>query len=188
MTMSEHHAKRLVVGPPLASGQLPETLLAKRLALPVFCSDPLSSVAYATEQMVLVLGLGGVALLGLTPWLALAVVALLVTVVASYRQTCAAYPNGGAAYVVAKTNLGLDAGLAAASALLVDYVLTVAVSIAAGVDAVTFPAPGLLGAAVPLSLGCVAALTVVNLRGGRESGRAFALPTYAFVGSVLGLM
>src|SRR3954453_2987445 len=153
---------RLVVGRPMRSDPLGETLLPKRLALPVFCSDPLSSVAYATEQIVLVLGLGGLALLGLTPWLGLAVVVLLVLVVASYRQTCAAYPNGGGAYVVAKTNLGIGAGLAAASALLVDYVLTVAVSIAAGVAAVTSAAPGLLGAAVPLSLGCVAALTVVN--------------------------
>src|SRR3954454_15507008 len=107
---------RLVVGRPMRSDRLGDTLLPKRLALPVFCSDPLSSVAYATEQIVLVLGLGGLALLGLTPWLGLAVVFLLVLVVASYRQTCTAYPNGGGAYVVAKTNLGIGAGLAAASA------------------------------------------------------------------------
>src|SRR3954452_1013169 len=188
MGSSVRSMAQAVVGRPLRSDRLDETLLPKKLALPVFCSDPLSSVAYATEQIVLVLGLGGLALLGLTPWLAGAVVVLLVVVVASYRQTCDAYPNGGGAYVVAKTNLGIGAGLVAASALLVDYVLTVAVSIAAGVAAVTSAAPGLTGAAVPLSLGCVAALTVVNLRGVRESGRAFALPTYAFVGSVLGLM
>jgi amino acid transporter len=186
--MLDHRPKRLVVGPPLASGRLEETLLPKRLALPVFCSDPLSSVAYATEQIVLVLGLGGLALLGLTTWLGLAVVVLLVVVVASYRQTCTAYPNGGGAYVVAKTNLGIGAGLAAASALLVDYVLTVAVSIAAGVAAVTSAAPGLTGATVPLALGCLVVLTLVNLRGVRESGRAFAVPTYAFVVCVVALL
>src|SRR5205085_409833 len=98
--------KRVLVGRPLRSDRLDETLLPKRLALPVFCSDPLSSVAYATEQIVLVLGLGGVALLHLTPWVGLAVIALLVIVVASYRQTCAAYPNGGGAYTVSRDNLG----------------------------------------------------------------------------------
>ena len=97
-----HTPKRLFVGRPLRSDRLGETLLPKRLALPVFCSDPLTSVAYATEQIVLVLGLGGLAMLYLTPWLALAVVALLVIVVASYRQTCHAYPNGGGAYAVSR--------------------------------------------------------------------------------------
>jgi amino acid transporter len=128
---------RVLVGQPLRSDRLGETLLPKRLALPVFCSDPLSSVAYATEQIVLVLGLGGLSLVYLTPWLGAAVVALLVIVVASYRQTCVAYPNGGGAYAVSRANLGRGAALVAASALLVDYVLTVAVSVAAGVDAIT---------------------------------------------------
>src|SRR4051794_33616616 len=113
--------KRVLVGQPLRSDRMAETLLPKRLALPVFCSDPLSSVAYATEQIILVLGLGGLALLHLTPWLGLAVVVLLVIVVASYRQTCFAYPNGGGAYTVSKDNLGPTAALVAASALLVDY-------------------------------------------------------------------
>src|SRR3954466_15111172 len=166
MTMSEHHAKRLVVGPPLASGQLPETLLAKRLALPVFCSDPLSSVAYATEQMILVLTLGGLGLLHLTPWLGGAVALLLVIVVASYRQTCSAYPNGGGAYAVSRANLGEDASLVAASALLIDYVLTVAVSVVAGVAAITSAVPSLGPHAVGLSLAFVAVLTLANLRGG----------------------
>ena len=107
----------------------------------MFCSDPLSSVAYATEQIILVLGLGGLALLHLTPWVALAVVLLLVIVVASYRQTCVAYPNGGGAYAVSRENLGEDASLAAASALLIDYVLTVAVSVVAGVAAITSAVP-----------------------------------------------
>jgi hypothetical protein len=105
--------KRLFVGRPLRSDRLGETLLPKRLALPVFCSDPLSSVAYATEQILLVLGLGGLALLHLTPWVGLAVGVLLVIVVASYRQTCFAYPNGGGAYTVSRENLGVRASLVA---------------------------------------------------------------------------
>src|SRR3954447_25507652 len=176
---------RSVLGEPLRSDRLGDTLLPKRLALPVFCSDPLSSVAYATEQIVLVLGLGGLALLHLTAWLAAAVVALLVIVVASYRQTCFAYPNGGGAYAVSRDNLGEDASLVAASALLIDYVLTVAVSVVAGVAAVTSAAPALAPHAVALSLVAVALLSVANLRGVRESGRAFAVPTYAFVAAVL---
>ncbi len=106
---------RLLVGRPLRTDDLGDTLLPKRLALPVFCSDPLSSVAYATEQIVLVLGLGGLALLHLTPWVAAAVVLLLAIVVASYRQTCYAYPNGGGAYAVSRENLGEDASLVAAA-------------------------------------------------------------------------
>src|SRR4051812_8120910 len=136
-------SKRLLVGRPLRSDRLDETLLPKRLALPVFCSDPLSSVAYATEQIVLVLGFGGLALLHLTAWLAAAVVVLLVVVVASYRQTCAAYPDGGGAYAVSRANLGEEASLVAASALLIDYVLTVAVSVVAGVAAIVSAAPAL---------------------------------------------
>src|SRR5215203_3296365 len=129
--------KRLLVGRPLRSARLGETLLPKRLALPVFCSDPLSSNAYATEEILRAVSLGGLALLFLTPWVALAVVILLAVVVVSYRQTCHAYPNGGGAYAVSRENLGRNASLVAASALLVDYVLTVAVSVAAGVDAIT---------------------------------------------------
>jgi amino acid transporter len=180
--------KRLLVGRALASDRAGETLLPKRLALPVFCSDPLSSVAYATEQIVLVLGLGGLALLHLTPWLALGVVALLVIVVASYRQTCFAYPNGGGAYAVSRANLGRRPALVAASALLVDYVLTVAVSVVAGVAAITSAVPELGAHGVELSLLFVLLLTVVNLRGVKESGRAFALPTYGFVCAVLLLL
>ena len=180
-----HTPKRVVVGRPLRSDRLGDTLLPKRLALPVFCSDPLSSVAYATEQIVLVLGLGGLALLHLTPWVAVVVVALLVIVVASYRQTCYAYPNGGGAYAVSRENLGAHASLVAASALLVDYVLTVAVSVVAGVAAVTSAAPTLARHAVLLSVTAIAVLTLVNLRGVKESGRAFAVPTYGFVAIVL---
>ncbi|MGN6189669.1 MAG: APC family permease [Conexibacter sp.] len=179
---------RALLGEPLRSDRLEETLLPKRLALPVFCSDPLSSVAYATEQIVLVLGLGGLSLLYLTPWLAVAVVTLLVVVVASYRQTCEAYPNGGGAYAVSRENLGEDASLVAASSLLIDYVLTVAVSVVAGVAAITSAIPSLAPHAVALSLGFTALLCLVNLRGIKESGRAFAIPTYGFVVAVLALL
>ena len=179
---------RLLVGRPRRTDDLGETLLPKRLALPVFCSDPLSSVAYATEQIVLVLGLGGLALLHLTPWVGAAVVLLLAIVVASYRQTCYAYPNGGGAYAVSRENLGEDASLVAATSLLIDYVLTVAVSVVAGVAAITSAIPGLADHAVALSVGFVAALTVANLRGVRESGRAFAIPTYGFVLAVYAML
>ena len=172
---------RAFLGRPLRSDRLDHTLLPKRLALPVFCSDPLSSVAYATEQILLVLGLGGLAMLGLTPWVGMGVVVLLVIVVASYRQTCAAYPNGGGAYAVSRANLGENAALTAAAALLIDYVLTVAVSVVAGVAAITSAVPSLAPHAVALSLGFVAVLALVNLRGVKESGRAFAVPTYGFV-------
>jgi amino acid transporter len=179
---------RLLVGKPLRTDRLGETLLPKRLALPVFCSDPLSSVAYATEQIVLVLGLGGLALLHLTPWVAAAVVLLLAIVVASYRQTCYAYPNGGGAYAVSRHNLGEDASLVAATSLLIDYVLTVAVSVVAGVAAITSAIPSLAPHAVALSLGFVALLTTANLRGVKESGRAFAIPTYGFVLAVYAML
>ena len=120
--------KRLLLGRPLRTGRLGETLLSKRLALLVFCSDPLSSNACATEEILRALSLGGLALLFLTPWVAFAVVVLLAVVVVSYRQTCYAYPSGGGAYAVSRENLGRNAALVAASALLVDYVLTVAAS------------------------------------------------------------
>src|SRR5437764_8507843 len=160
---------RSLLGGPLRSDRLGDTLLPKRLALPVFCSDPLSSVAYAAEQIVLVLGLGGLALLHLTPWIAVAVVALLAIVVASYRQTCFAYPTGGGAYTVSRDNLGENPSLVAASALLIDYVLTVAVSVVAGVAAITSAVPSLAHDAVALSLGFTVLLTLVNLRGVKES-------------------
>jgi amino acid transporter len=179
---------RALVGEPLRSDRLDETLLPKRLAMPVFCSDPLSSVAYATEQIVLVLGLGGLSLQYLTPWLAAAIVALLVVVVASYRETCGAYPNGGGAYAVSRENLGEDASLVAASSLLIDYVLTVAVSVVAGVAAITSAIPSLAPHAVALSLGFTALLCLVNLRGVKESGRAFAIPTYGFVALVYAML
>ncbi|MDH2393926.1 APC family permease [Streptomyces sp. HNM0663] len=181
---SSIHLKRLLVGRPLDSARLGETLLPKRLALPIFCSDPLSSVAYATEEILLILALGGVALLNLAWYAAAAIVLLLIVVVASYRQTCRAYPGGGGAYAVSRENLGPNAALTAASALLIDYVLTVAVSVVSGVAAVTSAVPALAGHKVALSVGFVVLLTLMNLRGVRESGRVFAVPTYGFIAAI----
>ncbi len=174
-------SKRLLVGRPLREEQLVETLLPKKLALPVFCSDPLSSNAYATEEILLGLSLGGVALIHFAPWVALVVVALLAVVVLSYRQTCHAYPDGGGAYAVSRANLGVNASLTAASALLVDYVLTVAVSVAAGVANIVSALPALAPYAVEICLGMIVVLSLTNLRGVRESGTIFAIPTYGFV-------
>src|SRR2546430_6964947 len=174
-------AKRVLVGRPLGSDRIGETLLPKRLALAVFCSDALASVAYATQEILLVLSLGGLALLTMAWWVALAVVALLVIVVASYRQTCYAYPNGGGAYAVSRANLGTSAALVAASALLVDYVLTVAVSVAAGVANIVSAFPQLAPYSVAICVGMVAVLAVLNLRGVQESGTIFAIPTYGFI-------
>jgi amino acid transporter len=184
VTLLAELSKRLLVGRPLRSGQLGEQLLPKWMALPVFCSDPLSSVAYATEQILLVLAAGGAAYLVYAKWVALGVVLLLAIVVLSYRQTCYAYPNGGGAFAVSYANLGESAALIAASALLVDYVMTVVVSVVAGVIAVTSASPGLHHHAVALSVGMTALIALANLRGVKESGRAFAIPTYAFIASV----
>jgi len=181
-------AKRLVVGRPMRSERLGETLLPKKLALPVFCSDPLSSNAYATEEILLGLSLGGLGLMYLTSWVGLAVIVLLAVVVASYRQTCYAYPNGGGAYAVSRANLGTNAALVAASALLVDYVLTVAVSVAAGVANIVSAFPALGPYAVPLCVGMVAVLGIVNLRGVKESGTVFAIPTYGFITMVFAML
>ncbi|HLL69489.1 MAG TPA: APC family permease [Micromonosporaceae bacterium] len=180
--------KRVVVGRPLRSDRLGDTLLPKRLALPVFASDPLSSVAYATQEILLVLTLGGLAYLYLAPWVALAVVLLLAVVVASYRQVVRAYPNGGGSYEVASRNLGPSAGLVVAAALMVDYVMTVAVSVAAGVDNIISAVPSLNGYRVGICVGFVVVLTGMNLRGVRESGKTFAWPTYLFIAGVLTLI
>ena len=177
--------KRLVVGRPFRSDQLGHQLLPKRIALPIFASDPLSSVAYATQEILLVLALGGVTFLHLTPWVGLAVVVLLLVVVLSYRQVVQAYPSGGGSYEVASRNLGRGAGLVVAGALLVDYVMTVAVSVASGVDNIISAIPELNPDRVLLNLVFILLLTAMNLRGVRESGRAFAIPTYAFVGGVM---
>lgn len=174
-------SKRLLVGRPLRTTQLRETLLSKRLALPVFGSDPLSTNAYAPEQILLGLALGGLALTHLAPWVAAAVVALLVIVIASYRQICRVYPQGGGAYSVTRDNLGRRASLVAASALIVDYVLTVAVSLTAGVANVVSAIPVLSPYTTHLAVALVVALTLINLRGLRQSGTVFAVPAYGFI-------
>jgi amino acid transporter len=180
--------KRVVVGKPLRSNQLGDTLLPKWMALPIFCSDPISSVAYATEEILLVSGFGGAAYLSMSKPIAACVAALLIVVVASYRQTCYAYPSGGGAFIVSQENLGATAALTAAAALLVDYVMTVAVSVVAGVVAITSAAPSLQKHAVAMSVGFVLLIAFVNLRGIKESGRAFAVPTYLFVVGVFLLL
>ncbi|MGO4592417.1 APC family permease [Leifsonia sp. 2TAF2] len=174
-----------MIGDPLPSEKLEGQLLPKHLALPIFASDALSSVAYAPQELLMILLLGGLAFLSFAPWVAAAVVVLLVTVVLSYRQLVKAYPSGGGDYEVAHKNLGEKAGLIVASALLVDYVLTVAVSVASGVDNIISALPFLAPWRVELAVLCVIILAAVNLRGVRESSKAFALPTYIFIGSIL---
>ena len=176
--------KRLVLGRTMASGELEHTLLPKTIALPVFASDPLSSNAYATQEILIVLGTAGIGAFANVVPISIAVAVLLATVVVSYRQTVRAYPSGGGAYRVARENIGLHAGLLAASALLLDYVLTVAVSITAGVDAIVAMAPGLSDLKVQLVIGFIGFVTLINLRGVRESGTLFAIPTYGFVLSI----
>jgi amino acid transporter len=179
--------KRLLVGRPMQSEHLGHTLLPKKIALPVFASDALSSVAYATEEILIVLSIGGLALLHFTPYIAGAVGLLMLVVVASYRQNVHAYPSGGGDYENASTNLGSKVGLAVASALMVDYTLTVAVSVSAGVANLASAIPALNSHVAVISVAVVAAIAVMNLRGVRESGTAFAIPTYCFIG-VVGLL
>jgi amino acid transporter len=176
--------KRMFIGRPRASGEMHDTLLSKKLALPVFASDPLSSVAYATESALVVLIAASATAAGLVLPISAAIAALLGIVVLSYRQTVRAYETSGGAYVVARDNLGRLPSLLAAAALLVDYVLTVAVSVAAGVLALTSAAPSLEAHKVALSLACVVLLTIANLRGVREAGLLFAIPTYTFVAAM----
>ncbi|HEX9775548.1 MAG TPA: APC family permease [Actinomycetota bacterium] len=176
--------KRVVLGRPIASEDAGHQLLPKLLALPVFASDALSSNAYATEEILLILIMAGTMHFGLSIPIAGAVAVLLAIVIVSYRQTVRAYPRGGGSYIVSRDNLGIMPGLVAAAALLVDYVLTVAVSIAAGSFAIASLIPSLLSHRVGLSLVFVAFIMVLNLRGLKESGTLFAVPTYGFVLSI----
>ncbi|MGW0905445.1 APC family permease [Streptomyces sp. NPDC002853] len=176
--------KRILIGRALRSDRLGETLLPKRIALPVFASDPLSSVAYAPGEVLLVLSIAGVSAYHFSPWIAVAVVVLMFTVVASYRQNVHAYPSGGGDYEVANTNLGPKAGLTVASALLVDYVLTVAVSISSGIENLGSAIPFVVEHKVLCAVAVIVLLTVMNLRGVKESGKLFAIPTYVFVAGV----
>ncbi len=162
--------------------------LSKTTALAVFSSDALSSVAYATEEILLILVLAGTAAMHLSIPLSVAIAALLAIVAVSYQQTVHAYPSGGGAYIVARANLGTLPGLIAAAALLTDYVLTVSVSVAAGVAAVTSAFPGLHAYKVGLGVLCIAGIASANLRGVRESGRVFAVPTYLFIATFTALV
>jgi len=180
--------KRLVLGRAMRSDRLGDTLLPKRLALPIFASDALSSVAYAPDEIFLMLGLAGGAFVVTHSWqIAVAVIFVMVVVVASYRQNVHAYPSGGGDYEVATVNLGPKAGLTVASALLVGYVLTVAVSVSAGVQNAATAIPSLRGHEVQVAIGLVIFLTAMNLRGVRESGKAFAVPVYAFILGIVGM-
>jgi amino acid transporter len=173
--------KRVLVGRQMESARLEHTLLPKVLALPVFSSDPLSSVAYATEEMMLVLVLAGAAALSLMMPLAAVIALVLGIVVTSYRQTVKAYPRGGGSYIVARENLGTIPGLVAAAAILIGYVVTAAVSVTAGAVAVSSAVPDLAQNRVALAMGFIVVIALANLRGVRESGILFAVPTYGFV-------
>lgn len=181
-------AKRLVVGRPFRSDTLGATRLRKRIALPVFASDALSSVAYAPQEIFLVLSMGGMAALSFTPWVGLAVAVVMVVVIACYRQNVRAYPSGGGDYEVATVNLGPGAGLGVGAALLIDYVLTVAVSIAAAAENIGSAIPFVHDHKVLFAVLAVTLLTAVNLRGIRESGAMFALPVYAFLAAMTALV
>lgn len=186
MTMSLGKIKRALIGEPFPTRAEIHERLDKVRGLAIFASDPISSNAYATEAIMTALVIGlGVGGLRYTLPIALGVVALVLLVVFSYVQTILHYPDGGGAYTVAKDNLGRMPALFAASALLIDYILTVAVSVSAGIRAITSAAPGLQPYAVPMALFAILVLTWINLRGVRESGTVFALPTYAFVAGVL---
>ena len=176
--------KRLLVGRALRSDKLGDTLLPKRVALPVFASDALSSNAYATQEILLVLSISGIAYLHTSIWVALAVATVMGVVVMSYRQNVHAYPSGGGDYEVVTTNLGRKPGLVVASALMVDYVMTVAVSISAAKDNISSVFPYFADKGVLLAIGLIVLLTVLNLRGVKESGTLFAIPTYAFIFSI----
>jgi amino acid transporter len=181
-------AKRFFFGRALRSESLHSTLLPKRIALPVFASDALSSNAYATQEILLMLSLGGAALYAYTPWIAALVVLIYFTVVASYRQNVHAYPSGGGDYEVVSTNLGQRAGVFVASALLVDYVLTVAVSISSAVENISSAFQPVGQHAVLVAVGLIFLMTLMNLRGVRESGTAFAVPTYGFIFAIAAMV
>jgi amino acid transporter len=174
--------KRLLIGRPLSTREFEQQRLPKRLALGVFSTDAIASTAFATQEILVVLvPAAGMAAFGYLVPISLFVVALLVIVVASYRQTLYAYPNGGGAYIVSRENLGTNPALVAAASLLVDYTLTVSVSVAAGVAAITSAISPLRGYEVELAIALIAIITLANLRGAKESGRLFAPPTYLYL-------
>ena len=180
--------KRLLLGKKLSNENLEGQLLPKFIALPVFSSDPLSSVAYGPQELLMILTLGGASFLSFAPGIAAVVVLLLTVIVLSYRKIVEAYPGGGGDYEVAKINLGDRAALIVAAALLLDYVMTVAVSVASGTDNLISAFPALAPFRVEIAVGFILVLTAVNLRGVKESGVAFAIPTYIFLASVLAMI
>ncbi len=177
---------QLLIGRPLETAALPHQAISKPIGLAIFASDALSSTAYATEEILIILSMAGAgaAALGLSLPIAVAIAILLVIVTVSYRQTIYAYPNGGGAYIVARDNLGEVPAQVAGAALLTDYILTVAVSISSGVAQITSAFPALLPYRVDIAVGVIVLMTVVNLRGVKESGRIFAIPTYFFLGTM----
>ena len=179
--------KRWLVGDPLKSAQAAQERLSKTLALAIFSSNAISSVAYATEEILLVLVLAGTAAITWSIPISFAILFLLVVLTISYRQIIYEYPDGGGAYIVARNNLGEQPALIAAAALMIDYVLTVAVSVAAGIAALTSAIPGLFAYREALGLVASVFIIVMNLRGMRESGKFFAVPTYFAIGA-LGVM
>ncbi|GEL18041.1 APC family permease [Pseudonocardia asaccharolytica] len=180
--------KRILVGRPQRSDRLAHTLLPKRIALPVFASDALSSVAYAPEEILLTLSAAGLSYYAFSPWIGATVAVVMLTVVTSYRQNVQAYPSGGGDYEVATVNLGRNAGLTVASALLVDYTLTVAVSISSAMANLGALVPFVADHRVPFAVAAIALLTAMNLRGVRESGTTFAIPTYAFLTGIIAMI
>ncbi|MGC1248840.1 MAG: APC family permease, partial [Spirulinaceae cyanobacterium] len=180
--------KYWLLGQPLPTSAYEEERLSNAAALAVLSSDALSSVAYATEEILLVLVLAGSAAISLALPIAIAIVLLLGIIALSYRQTIRAYPKGGGAYIVARENLGIYPGLIAAASLMIDYILTVTVSVSAGIAALISAIPALQPLAVELCLGLIFLLMVANLRGLRSSGQIFTLPTYAFIFSILVLI
>ena len=180
--------RRLLLGPPLPTHEMPRQTVGKLVGLAVFGSDVLSSVAYATEEMLVVLAAAGTAYFGLSIPIAIAITVLLLLLTVSYRQTIYAYPNGGGAYIVARDNLGEGPAQAAGAALMIDYILTVSVSISSGVAQVASAFPALLPYRVEVAVGAILFMMLMNLRGVRESGTFFAVPTYFFVLTMLAML
>lgn len=180
--------RRFVLGPTLPTHEMPHQTVGKFVGLAVFASDVLSSVAYATEEILLVLALAGAAYFGLSIPISTAISALLIVLTISYRQTIFAYPGGGGAYIVARDNLGEGPAQTAGAALLTDYILTVSVSIASGVAQIVSAFPSLAPLRVELSVAAILFMMLMNLRGVRESGTFFAIPTYFFIVTMLGML
>jgi len=188
MASTYKRLKQILFGRPLASDRLEHERLSKKTGLAVLSSDNISSVAYATEQTLIVLAVLGTAALSYVVPISGVIVGLVILVALSYRQTIFAYPQGGGSYTVAKDNLGTTYGLIAAASLLTDYILTVSVSISSGIAAITSAYPSLIPHAVSLGLASIVLLMAINLRGVRESGMAFSVPTYVFIAMMLALI